>query len=67
MLGGLGGSWVVINGVISKVTTLITLIRGFITALIITTHEPPSRFMVLGLRFPGLGSRKMARIAQGSL
>ena len=35
--------------------------------LIITTHEPPSRFMGLGLRFRVLGSRKMARIAQGSL
>ena len=38
----LGGSWVVTSGVISRVTTLITHIRGLITPLI-TTHEPPSR------------------------
>ena len=38
----LGGSWVVISGVISRVTTSITHIRGLITPLI-TTHEPPSR------------------------
>ena len=38
----LGGSWVVISGLISKVTMLITLIRRLITPLI-TTHEPPSR------------------------
>ena len=37
----LGGSWVVISGVRSKVTILITLVRGLITPLI-TTHEPPS-------------------------
>ena len=37
----LGGSWVVISGVISKVTILITLIRGLIT-LLISTHEPSS-------------------------
>ena len=36
----LGSSWVVISGVISKVTILITLIRGLVT-LLITTHEPP--------------------------
>ena len=35
----LGGSWAVINGVISKVTIHI---RGLITPLI-TTHEPPNR------------------------
>ena len=40
--GVLGGSWVVINGVISRVTILTTHIRGLITPLI-TTHEPPSR------------------------
>ena len=33
----LGGSWVVVSGVISKVTVVITYIRG-----LITTHEPPS-------------------------
>ena len=37
----LGGSWVVISGVISRVTILITHIRGLIT-LLRTTHEPPS-------------------------
>ena len=37
----LGGSWVVISGVISRVTIVITQIRGHITPLI-TTHEPPS-------------------------
>ena len=42
MRGILGGSWVVISGVISRVTILITHIRGLIT-LLITTHEPPSR------------------------
>ena len=35
------GSWVVISGIISRVTTLITHIRGLITPLV-TTHEPPS-------------------------
>ena len=38
----LGGSWVVISRVISRVTIFITHIRGLIT-LLITTHEPPSR------------------------
>ena len=37
----LGGSWVVIGGVISRVTILINHIKGLI-ALLITTHEPPS-------------------------
>ena len=37
----LGGSWVVISGVISRVTVLTTHIKGLIT-LLITTHEPPS-------------------------
>ena len=40
-LGLLGGSWVVISGVTSRVTIIITRIRGLITPLI-TTHEPPS-------------------------
>ena len=35
------GSWVDISGVISRVTIIITHIRGLITPLI-TTHEPPS-------------------------
>ena len=38
----LGGSWVVISTFISRVTILITHIRGHVTTLI-TTHEPPSR------------------------
>ena len=37
----LGGSWVVISGGISRVTILITHIRGLIT-LLTTTNEPPS-------------------------
>ena len=38
----LGGSWVVIRGVVSKIAILTTLIKGLITPLM-TTHEPPSR------------------------
>ena len=38
----LGGSWVVIGGVISKVTIVITHIGGLKTPLVIT-HEPASR------------------------
>ena len=38
----LGGSGVVISGVISKVTRIITHIRGLITTRI-TNHEPPNR------------------------
>ena len=37
----LGGSWVVISGVIIRVAIIITHNRGLITPLI-TTHEPPS-------------------------
>ena len=37
----LGGAWVVMSGVIGRVTILITHIRGLITPLR-TTHEPPS-------------------------
>ena len=37
----LGGSWVVISGVISRVSVIITHISGLITPLK-TTHEPPS-------------------------
>ena len=48
----LGGSWVVVSGVISKVTVIITHIRGLITPLK-TTHEPPSR----NDRVEGLGFR----------
>ena len=35
----LGGSWVVISGVMSKVTMLVTRIRGLIT-LLITAPKP---------------------------
>ena len=38
----LGGSWVVISGAITRVTIVISHIRGLITRLI-TTHEAPSR------------------------
>ena len=47
-----GGSWVVISGAISRVTVVITHIRGLRT-LLITTHEPPSiprTIVVLSLR-----------------
>ena len=45
----LGGSWVVISGVISiGITINITDIRGLIPTLI-TTHEPPRKFMLLGI------------------
>ena len=37
----LGGSWVVISGVISPLICLITIVMLLITTLI-TTHEPPS-------------------------
>ena len=38
----LGGSWVVMSGVIIMVSILITHIRGLLT-LLIPSHEPPSR------------------------
>ena len=38
----LGGSWVVISGVISRVTLVISPIRGLVTPLI-STREPPSK------------------------
>ena len=37
----LGGSWVVISGVISPLIWIITTVTLLIT-LLITTHEPPS-------------------------
>ena len=37
----LGGSWVVISGVVSPLSKVISIVRGLITPLI-TTHEPPS-------------------------
>ena len=45
----LGGSWVVVSGVISRVTTVMSHIRGFIT-LLITTHELPIESMQLLVR-----------------
>ena len=41
----LGGSWVVISRAISRVTLVITHIKGLITSFI-TTPEPSSRFYV---------------------
>ena len=42
--GRLGGSWVVISRVISRITIVISYTRGLITPLITTTtHDPPSR------------------------
>ena len=46
----LGDSWVVISRVISRVTILITHIRGLIT-LLITTPEPPSKGPGISLIF----------------
>ena len=40
--GLLGGSWVVISGVISPLIWVITIVTLLIGPLI-TTHEPPSR------------------------
>ena len=43
-VGLLGGSWVVISGVISplrRVISIVTLLK--LITLVITTHEPPSR------------------------
>ena len=40
----LGGSWVVTSRVISRITVVLTHIRGLI-APFITTHEPPSMFV----------------------
>ena len=52
----LGGSWVVISGVISRVTIVVTHFRGLIV-LLITTHEPPSRGGGLTGCQAGAGSR----------
>ena len=40
-LGLLGGSWVLISGVVSPLIWVISIVTLLIT-LIITTHEPPS-------------------------
>ena len=50
----LGGSWVVITGVIIRVTILISHVRGLITPLI-TTHEPPSTRIILSKDSKELG------------
>ena len=42
----LGGSWVVISGVMSPLTWAISIVTLVIT-LLITTHEPPSRWLKL--------------------
>ena len=44
--GLLGGSWVVISGVISRATKVITHIRGLITPLI-TTPKPQKPYRTL--------------------
>ena len=36
-----GGSWVVTSRIVSRLTMVITYIKGLITPLI-TTHEPPN-------------------------
>ena len=48
----LGGSWVVISGVISPLVWVVSIVTLLIT-LLITTHEPPS--MNLSLSFRSLG------------
>ena len=50
-MGLLGGSWVVISGVISFLTWVISIVTLLITPLI-TTHEPPSNAVSLGLTPP---------------
>ena len=58
----LGGSWVVISGVISPLIWVIITVTLLITPLI-TTHEPPSRCRCVGfgartlLQFSAAGSR----------
>ena len=51
----LAGSWLVISSVISRITMVIAYIRGLITPLI-TTHEPPSIWVVVNIRVPFGGS-----------
>ena len=46
--GLLGGSWVVVSGVIRRTTTAITHMRGLIPPLR-TNHEPPSGVQGFGL------------------
>ena len=51
----LGGSWVVINGVISPLIGVIVIVMLLITPLIVT-HEPPSS--TLEFKVWGFGSRE---------
>ena len=49
--GLLGVSWVDIIGFISRMTIVIAHIGGFI-ALLITTHEPPSKPQTKNFQYP---------------
>ena len=61
----LGGSWVVISRVISRVTILITHIGGLITPLK-STYEPPSRIEGTELWKPHISkAHKPAKHHQG--
>ena len=55
----LGGSWVVISGVISPLKSVIAIVTQLI-ALLRTTHEPPSR----ALNFPS-GFYERLRVSGG--
>ena len=59
----LGGSGVVIIGIISKVTIVITHITGLIT-IHITTHDPPSVVRLSG-GFTGQGCRALINSRAG--
>ena len=62
----LGGSWVVISRGISRVTILITHIKGLLTPLI-TTHEPPSRQPMERTRRRTVTATAIAEAAPGLL
>ena len=65
----LGGSWVVISRVISRITMVVTYIRALLTPLV-TTHEPPSTLDVLSLDSLGFGAfaaQRMAPLPEGPL
>ena len=57
----LGGSWVVISRGMSRVTIVMTHIRGLITILI-TTHEPPSRRLWKRFGFRASGSQALGSL-----
>ena len=63
--GVLGGSWVVLSAGISRVTKVITHIRGLITPLI-TTHEPPSRDATTDPSMPRIRSDYLRRSASSA-